>query len=68
MLRLQEEAKELDVPGRSTNKLSEMFRDQATIKGLFITLGLFGGQQLAGIFVMVRKYSHDCIRRSAFLY
>ncbi|XP_012239624.1 facilitated trehalose transporter Tret1 [Bombus impatiens] len=53
MLRLQEEAKELDVPGRPTNKLSEMFRDQATIKGLFITLGLFGGQQLAGIFVMI---------------
>lgn len=59
MTRLQEEAKEMDVPGRSTNKLSEMFRDQATIKGLFITLGLFGGQQLAGIFIMVRKHLHD---------
>lgn len=39
-----------------TIKLSDLFRDRATIKGLFITLGLFAGQQMAGIFIMVKKY------------
>ena len=55
MLRLQQEAKEINVSGSWTNKLSELFRDRATIKGLCITLGMFCGQQLAGIFIMVTE-------------
>lgn len=53
MLRLQQEVKEITVSGPWTNKLSELFRDRATIKGLCITLGMFCGQQLAGIFIMI---------------
>lgn len=52
MLRLQQE---INVSGQ-TIKPSDLFRDRATIKGLFITLGLFAGQQMAGIFIMVKKY------------
>nr|XP_012217469.1 PREDICTED: facilitated trehalose transporter Tret1-like [Linepithema humile] len=39
----------------STNsaKLSDLFRDKATIKGLIIVLGLFGGQQFCGITAMI---------------
>ncbi|XP_017893631.1 facilitated trehalose transporter Tret1-like [Ceratina calcarata] len=45
---LQTEAKEQNITGR-TIKLSDLFRDRATIKGLVITLGLFSSQQLSGI-------------------
>lgn len=34
-------------------KLSDLFRDRATIKGLIIVLGLYAGQQLCGVFPMV---------------
>lgn len=34
-------------------KLSDLFRDKATIKGLIIILGLFAGQQFSGIFAVV---------------
>lgn len=50
--RLQAEAKELDVSEKPF-KLSDLFRDKATIKGWVISAGLFGGQQLCGIFAMV---------------
>lgn len=45
---LQVEAKGQNVSGRKIT-LSDLFRDRATVKGLVIILGLFGGQQLAGI-------------------
>lgn len=53
MARMQIEAKEQNVSQKSIG-LSDLFRDRATVKGLFITLGLFGGQQFAGIFAMVK--------------
>lgn len=56
MSRLQEETKEFTVSERSS-KLLDLFRDRATIKGLIITLGLFGGQQFGGIFAMVKEPS-----------
>lgn len=34
-------------------KLSDLFRDKASIRGLIIILGLFIGQQFGGIFAMV---------------
>ncbi|XP_029170085.1 facilitated trehalose transporter Tret1-like [Nylanderia fulva] len=34
-------------------KLSDLFRDRATIKGLIIILGLYGGQQFSGIFAVI---------------
>ncbi|XP_076672749.1 facilitated trehalose transporter Tret1 [Andrena cerasifolii] len=52
MLRLQAEAKDLKVSGRSIGP-RDLFRDRATIKGLIITLGLFSGQQFCGIFAMI---------------
>ncbi|XP_078037488.1 facilitated trehalose transporter Tret1 [Augochlora pura] len=51
MLRLQAEAKEL--ASQKPIRLSDLFRDKATIKGLVISMGLFGGQQLCGIFAMI---------------
>ncbi|CAL7934717.1 unnamed protein product [Xylocopa violacea] len=51
-LRLQAEVRKQNIPER-TVKLSDLFRDRATIKGSFITLGLFAGQQLAGISVVL---------------
>ncbi|KOX72175.1 Facilitated trehalose transporter Tret1 [Melipona quadrifasciata] len=63
MLRLQQEAKEITVSGSWTNKLSELFRDRATIKGLCITLGMFCGQQLAGIFIMI-SYTETIFKMS----
>ncbi|XP_033327105.2 facilitated trehalose transporter Tret1 [Megalopta genalis] len=51
MLRLQVEAKELD--SERSFRVSDLFRDRATIKGLVISMGLFGGQQLCGIFAMI---------------
>ncbi|CAD1468864.1 unnamed protein product, partial [Heterotrigona itama] len=63
MLRLQQEAKEINVSGPLTNKLSELFRDRATIKGLCITLGMFCGQQLAGIFIMI-SYTETIFKMS----
>ncbi|KAK1126203.1 hypothetical protein K0M31_004837 [Melipona bicolor] len=63
MLRLQQEAKEVTVSGPWTNKLSELFRDRATIKGLCITLGMFCGQQLAGIFIMI-SYTETIFKMS----
>ncbi|XP_017757195.1 PREDICTED: facilitated trehalose transporter Tret1-like [Eufriesea mexicana] len=62
MLRLQEETKEFTVSERST-KLLELFRDRATIKGLLITLGLFGGQQFSGIFAML-SYTETIFKMS----
>ncbi|XP_031845373.1 facilitated trehalose transporter Tret1 isoform X2 [Nomia melanderi] len=52
MLRLQVEAKQENASGRSVRP-SDLIRDKATIKGLLIALGLFGGQQLCGIFAMI---------------
>ncbi|XP_053980734.1 facilitated trehalose transporter Tret1-like [Hylaeus volcanicus] len=52
LARLQAEAKELYVSGKSVG-FSDLFRDKATIKGLVITLGLFAAQQLCGIFAMI---------------
>lgn len=34
-------------------KFSDLFEDRATCKGIIISLGLLGGQQLSGIFAMV---------------
>ncbi|XP_072757428.1 facilitated trehalose transporter Tret1-like isoform X2 [Anoplolepis gracilipes] len=34
-------------------KLSDLFRDRATIKGLIIVLGLFATQQLSGVFAVI---------------
>ncbi|CAK9794698.1 Facilitated trehalose transporter Tret1 [Anthophora quadrimaculata] len=62
MLRLQAEVKEQNVSGRSV-RLSDLFRDRASIKGLVITLGLFGGQQLAGIFLMI-SYTETIFKMS----
>ncbi|XP_029035963.1 facilitated trehalose transporter Tret1-like [Osmia bicornis bicornis] len=60
MVRLQLEAKERNVTGRSI-KLSDLFRDRATTKGLLIVLGLFAGQQLAGIIAMI-SYTETIFR------
>lgn len=65
MSRLQAEAKEQNVLGKSIG-ISDLFRDKATIKGLVITLGLFGGQQFCGIFVMVKM--QRCYRPSFLLH
>ncbi|KOC68967.1 Facilitated trehalose transporter Tret1 [Habropoda laboriosa] len=62
MSRLQAEAKEQNVSGRSIG-LSDLFRDRATIKGLIITLGLFGGQQFGGIFLMI-SYTETIFKMS----
>lgn len=37
----------------NTAKLTDLFRDKASIKGLIIVLGLFGGQQFSGITAMI---------------
>lgn len=42
-----------EVTSTRSAKLSDLFRDRATIKGLIIILGLFGGQQFSGIFAVV---------------
>lgn len=60
MARMQIEAKEQNVSQKSIG-LSDLFRDRATVKGLFITLGLFGGQQFAGIFAMI-SYTESIFR------
>lgn len=52
LLRLQVAAKEAATSTISIG-LGDLFRDRATIKGLVISLGLFGGQQLCGIFAMI---------------
>ncbi|XP_029170084.1 facilitated trehalose transporter Tret1-like [Nylanderia fulva] len=44
-------------------KLSDLFRDRATIKGLIIVLGLFGGQQFAGIFAVI-SYTESIFKMS----
>ncbi|KZC09071.1 Facilitated trehalose transporter Tret1, partial [Dufourea novaeangliae] len=62
MLRLRAEAKELYVSGKRI-KPSDLIRDRATVRGLIITLGLFGGQQLCGIFAMV-SYTETIFRIS----
>lgn len=49
---LQAKIKQTDTVTKSA-KLSDLFRDRATIKGLIIVCGLFLGQQLGGIFAMV---------------
>lgn len=35
--------------------LSDLFKTRGTIKGVVITFGLLGGQQLCGIFALVRE-------------
>jgi SP family facilitated glucose transporter-like MFS transporter 8 len=50
---LQLEVKE--VSSMKTAKLSDLFKDKATIKGLIITLALFCGQQFGGIFALVTR-------------
>lgn len=52
MLRLQSEAKEMNASEKPF-RVSDLFRDKATIKGWVISAGLFGGQQLCGIFPMI---------------
>ncbi|KMQ94447.1 facilitated trehalose transporter tret1-like protein [Lasius niger] len=42
-----------EVTSTRSAKLSDLFRDRATIKGLIIILGLFGGQQFSGIFAVI---------------
>ncbi|XP_070168756.1 facilitated trehalose transporter Tret1 isoform X1 [Polyergus mexicanus] len=42
-----------EVASMRSAKLSDLFKDKATIKGLFIILGLFAGQQFAGIFAVI---------------
>lgn len=42
-----------EVTSMRSAKLSDLFRDKATIKGLIIILGLFAGQQFSGIFAVV---------------
>ncbi|XP_050450567.1 facilitated trehalose transporter Tret1-like [Cataglyphis hispanica] len=42
-----------EVTSMRSAKLSDLFRDKATIKGLIIILGLFFGQQFAGIFAVI---------------
>ncbi|XP_006617438.1 facilitated trehalose transporter Tret1-like [Apis dorsata] len=59
ILRLQQETN----VSEQTIKLSYLFRDRATIKGLFITLGLFAGQQMAGIFIMI-SYTETIFKMS----
>jgi len=51
---LQLEVKEIS--SMKTAKISDLFKDKATIKGLIITLALFSGQQFSGIFALVTKY------------
>ncbi|XP_072757425.1 facilitated trehalose transporter Tret1-like [Anoplolepis gracilipes] len=51
LLHLQLQIKELG--SKKSAKLSDLFRDRATIKGLIIVLGLFIAQQFGGIFAMV---------------
>ncbi|KAG7213790.1 hypothetical protein KM043_003010 [Ampulex compressa] len=62
ILRLQAEMKERAASHRSV-KLADLFRDRGTIKGLIISLGLFGGQQLCGIFAMI-SYTENIFRIS----
>ncbi|XP_011144714.1 facilitated trehalose transporter Tret1 [Harpegnathos saltator] len=49
---LQAEMKQNDMVAKSV-KLSDLFKDRATIKGLIIVVGLFLGQQFCGIFAML---------------
>ncbi|XP_029170101.1 facilitated trehalose transporter Tret1-like [Nylanderia fulva] len=44
-------------------KLSDLFRDRATIKGLIIILGLYGGQQFSGIFAVI-SYAESIFKMS----
>ncbi|KAK2576978.1 hypothetical protein KPH14_011942 [Odynerus spinipes] len=62
LLRLQVAAKEAATSTRSVG-LWDLFRDRGTIKGVLISLGLFGGQQLCGIFAMI-SYTETIFRIS----
>ncbi|XP_072757429.1 facilitated trehalose transporter Tret1-like [Anoplolepis gracilipes] len=44
---------QLQINEAASAKLSDLFRDRATIKGLIIILGLFAAQQLCGIFAVL---------------
>lgn len=54
---LQTEVKNAATSAKSA-KLMDLFRDKAAIKGLIITLGLFGAQQFCGIMAMVIVGKH----------
>lgn len=58
---LQLQMKEVTSTGSA--KLSDLFRDKASIKGLIIILGLFIGQQFGGIFAMV-SYTESIFKMS----
>lgn len=53
--RLQSQITDSEHPDEKVGFL-DLFKDRATFKGLIIAFALLGGQQLSGIFAMVRLY------------